>query len=307
MLNMEDKSLVPAQSQETQLSTMQSNISKLFKKKTPKEVIKQRPGPGGKMFPYVPIDYVVSELDRVFGIFWEHVIEDIRKTDTHIIVRGKIVIKSPSGFSVSRPGIGRAVIKFFKDSTKPVDEGNDEKAAVSDSIKKAASLFGIAADVYYKELEKYEEIQSQQTEDEALLQKATGKYFAMASERGLSGDVAKEKVKKAFKVAHMADLTLSQLNHACVLLEKNYEIVDPGEEPRKKGEPAPTKVEESVAEGEVLTEGLYFCQGPKHKPKDSEQVKVPVGEFCSEECKVAYWGESPKSSYDRDWDNLGKS
>lgn len=303
--NMDDKLMTAEQ---VQLSLMERNIKDLFKKKTPKEVIKLRKGAGGRMFPYVPIDYVLTELDRVFGIFWEFVVDEVKKTDTHIIILGKLVIKSPNGFSVSRPGVGRKALTFYKDSTKLVDEGNDEKGAVADAIKKSASLFGIAADVYYKELEKYEEIESQQTEDEAMKQKATGKYFAMAQERGMTSEVAKEKIKGAFKKAHMEALTIDQIEHACKLLFKHYQIVEPGQPPLKIGETPILVPLELVVNNASGGDGsiTYFCKGPKHNVSNADQVKVKVGEFCSEECKNAYWG-SPKSSYDRDWDNLGKS
>jgi hypothetical protein len=304
----------------TQLSTMEKNIKDLFKKKTDKKVILQRQGAGGRMFPYVPIDYVLSELDRVFGIYWEFIIDDVTKTEKQIIVRGKLVIKSPNGFSISRPGIGRKTLTFYKDSTtKLVDEGNDEKGAVADAIKKAASLFGVAADVYYQELEKYEQIQNQQTEDEAQKQSLMSRYFAMASERGMTGEVAKEKVKIAFKVAHMADLSIDQFIHAISLLEKNYEVVEPGEDLRKKGvNPASSSTsshadlpdhhtasgDESGGE-EVDLAKVIVCKDPtcdikeEHAHCYSDKKQIPPGEYyCNEACQEVYW-DSPKGKEDR--------
>lgn len=304
--------------EQKQLSTMEKNIAELFKKETPKEVIKMRPGAGNKQFPYIPVSYTISELNRVFGIFWESVIEDVRKTDTQIIVKGKIVIKSPNGFTISRPGIGRANIKFYKDSAKPVDEGNDEKAAVSDMIKKAGSLFGIGADVYYKELEKYSEIENQQTEDEFEKQRHMAAYFAKASERGMDGELAKEKVKTAFKVKHMENLTITQLIRAITLLDQ-YEIVEPGEAPRKKGEyhskittPATKLHSDNInmdnsvhaMEGKVLdsTVKVYRCKGKLHEGmKEEDKPVVPVGQFCSQECQDSYYPKKDKKD-DRPWE-----
>lgn len=217
------------------LAVMEGKIKRLFGKQTPKTVIKQRQGAGGRMFAYVPIDYVVKELDDAFGIFWEFITDDVRVTSKQVIVRGRLVVKSPDGFSISRPGTGRANIKFYQGTKDPVDEGNDEKAATSDAIKKAASLYGIASDVYYKELEKYEDIGDVQ-QDKEEIRRVMARFFAVAAQYGFSSEDAKKRIKEIYRKEHMEELTVEQIETTIKNIEKYYEVVEPGEAPRKKGQ-----------------------------------------------------------------------
>lgn len=46
---------------------------------------------------------------------------------------------------------GRADIKYKKGSTEALDLGNDYKASATDCLKKCASKFGIASDIYGRE------------------------------------------------------------------------------------------------------------------------------------------------------------
>jgi len=271
-----------------EVADIQKSVQRLFKEKTPKSVIKQRRGSGGMMFPYIPIDYTVSKLDERFGIFWEDEVVSTEKTSTHIICQVKLTIKSPSGFSVSRPGFGRAAIKFFKGTKDPVDIGNDYKAAHSDALKKAASLFGIGADVYYKELEKYDEMEEEVSKEKTERLRAMSRFFAVASEKGIDQLDAKKKIKEFFKVEHMEELKVSQIDSMTNALEKKY----------GKTETAETMVEEVLEEmvDEVIEEVTplknYKCKGPKHL--DEAYSQIPVGKeefgmFCSTECQDDYF------------------
>lgn len=274
----EEKSLITTNNQ---LTGMEKKVQALFKKKTPKEVIKLRKGAGGKMFPYVPIDYTLKELDATFGIFWEFLTDEVRKTEKQIIVRGRLVVKSPNGFSVSRPGTGRANIKMYSGTKDSVDEGNDEKAATSDAIKKAASLFGIAADVYYKELDKYEELDEVINQDEELKGKAMSRFFAVAAERGIPSDRAKTRIKEIYKVEHMEQLTAAQMDATTNKIERTYEPVEPGEKPRKVGSAKvveqPVYPEEDVNLDDIPEDlgGTKIMEmGSTPLPEESEPIRV---------------------------------
>jgi hypothetical protein len=292
------------------LTKIETNIQRLFKTKTPKTAIKMRKGANGMMFPYVPIDYVVKELDNAFGIFWEFLVDNVRTTGKQIIVRGRLVIKSPNGFSISRPGVGRSTIKMYQGTINPVDEGNDEKAATSDAIKKAASLFGIAADVYYKEIEKYEDVPEEIDESEERKQKSMSRFFSVAADRGFAGEAAKTRIKEVYDVRHMEELSADKIDAATRSLEKYYEVVTPGEEPRKIGQIMPVTVKkpeeypdtESAASssGSALSEevkpeeeedGKRYCYNTdKH---GDDKVVIPEGSpfksFCNQDCEDQYW------------------
>ena len=63
---------------------------------------------------------------------------------------GKLTVKNDKGNTISKTQFGRADIKMLK-AGGMVDFGNDLKAAATDSLKKCASLLGIASDVYGKQ------------------------------------------------------------------------------------------------------------------------------------------------------------
>lgn len=63
----------------------------------------------------------------------------------------------------------------FTNAPMPLDFGNDMKAAVSDALKKCASLFGIAADIYEKEEFVEITLSGSETEKEKQAQKKIAK------------------------------------------------------------------------------------------------------------------------------------
>lgn len=122
---------------------------------TPKEHVYTRPGKGGQKFTYVTGIYVTKALNFIFGWNWDFEVVQHGKEGNQIWVHGKLTVKSPDGTqTVTKSQFGRADIKYIKDKTRNsenmVDFGNDLKAASTDSLKKCASLLGIASDVYGK-------------------------------------------------------------------------------------------------------------------------------------------------------------
>lgn len=119
--------------------------------RTPAQFVQTRPGKGGQTFQYVSGAYVTKILNFVFGWNWDFEVMSIDEKYGQIIARGKLTVKSADGkHSISKMQSGRADIKFKKDTKIPLDYGNDEKAATTDALKKCASLFGIASDIYGK-------------------------------------------------------------------------------------------------------------------------------------------------------------
>lgn len=249
---------------DTQLTKLETKISKLFEKKTPKSAIKTRPGANGLAFPYVDFGYVLKELDSNFGIFWEFKVTDKQVSDRYVWVMGELTIKSPTGFSVSRPGTGGARIKVSKTTGESLDISNDIKAATTLAIRKAASLYGIGADISYKEIGMYEnspDIQNiKDNGDKYIKDQLMKKYFAIAAPRGFNGDEAKELIKNYFNVSHMEDLTTSQLEKAILAMEQKYQIVSEGEEPlkinefRKREDNGTAKIGEVIEHPEIVEE-----------------------------------------------------
>jgi len=138
--------------EENQLS-LPKTLYSVLNKKTPKKFIKKRPGRGGKYFDYVETGYVVEQLNKAFNGMWDFEILDKQIGREKIWVLGKLTVKfiTPLGVqTVSKSQFGGSDIKRTKEG-EIIDIGDDLKAAASDALKKCASLFGIAKDVYFRE------------------------------------------------------------------------------------------------------------------------------------------------------------
>jgi recombination DNA repair RAD52 pathway protein len=121
-------------------------VRALIQLPTPQEFIKTRPGKGGKSFTYVEGGYVIALLNKMFKNCWDFEVIDERIEQTEVVIRGRLVIKDfKSGYEVSKTQYGT------KERNAGVPLGDTLKAAATDCLKKCASLFGIALDIYWKQ------------------------------------------------------------------------------------------------------------------------------------------------------------
>jgi len=118
--------------------------------KTPDRYIKQRPAKGGGTWNYVSTAYIQKMLNLAFGWRWSFEIVHQEITEKQVIVQGRLSFTT-LGETFTKMQFGRKDIMFSKGTTTPMDLGNDLKAAASDSLKKCASMIGIAQDIYGKE------------------------------------------------------------------------------------------------------------------------------------------------------------
>ena len=151
----------------------QNQIQKLWNS-TPAKFRYKRPAKGGGQWDYVKVSYIRKVLDSVFGFDWDFEVEttleeafNVAKMTNSVIVKGiltaRVVDDAGRIRQIRKVQFGRADVKWltetingtkqkkldsFTGSPVPLDFGNDMKSAVSDSLKKCASLIGIAADVY---------------------------------------------------------------------------------------------------------------------------------------------------------------
>lgn len=123
---------------------------------TPRQFIKQRPGAGGQSLSYVEVGYVVGLLNLLFGHFWDWEIVDEQIGKKQVWVKGKLTINSfaDKDRKIVKSAYGSSAIKFNRTTGEPIDVGDDLKAASSDALKKASSLLGIAADVYWPNMDR---------------------------------------------------------------------------------------------------------------------------------------------------------
>lgn len=119
---------------------------------TPKEVILNRPGKGGGRWDYVPGWWIKKKLNFVFGFSHSFEILGERVDGDFITVKGRLTIKdAKTGREIAKKeDYGGAEIKMRRDSGKPLDLGNDFKAAQTDALKRCAVQLGFCMDVYGK-------------------------------------------------------------------------------------------------------------------------------------------------------------
>lgn len=154
-------------------SILNSNqVQKIFNS-TPARYKYKRPAKGGGEWTYVRASYIRRTLDGLFGFNWDLDIDtslaeafEVASKTNACVVKGTLtgrVKHDGEWVEIKRTSFGRAEVKWqtetikgekqrkrddFSGSPLPLDFGNDMKAAVSDCLKKCASMMGIAADVY---------------------------------------------------------------------------------------------------------------------------------------------------------------
>ena len=138
--------LVPTGTRE--ISEAQQTV---FTQSTPPEVIKTRPGPGGKRLSYVEHGWVTKQLNLAFNWAWSwrvldwKVIPDM-ETAAEVFVLGELAVHTPHG-DLIKTQFGTSDVKRTKQGSI-ISIGDDLKAASSDALKKCASLLGLALDLY---------------------------------------------------------------------------------------------------------------------------------------------------------------
>jgi len=117
---------------------------------TPKKYIKKRKGRAGQVYDYVETNYVIGRLNATFFYNWnsEVIWQEIDKEAGQVIVKIRLTVKFADGETVTKEAFGGADIQRSKKTKKIIDLADCLKSAESDAIKKAASMLGIAWDVY---------------------------------------------------------------------------------------------------------------------------------------------------------------
>lgn len=118
---------------------------------TPKQYLYQKPGKGGGTFTYVTVSYIQKALNYIFGWNWDFEVVQHGVEGGQVWVLGKLTVRGTGPNEVIvKTQFGRADIKYKRGTKEMLDFGNDLKGATSDALKKCASMFGIASDVYGK-------------------------------------------------------------------------------------------------------------------------------------------------------------
>lgn len=122
--------------------------------KTPADAIYKRQGRGNMTFDYVQGSWVIKQLNILFNRKWSWSIGREEVGESQVWVRGVLEVRMSPGEDglIRKEAYGGADIKRFGGGNSRggqiIDLADDLKSASTDALKKAASLLGIAGDVY---------------------------------------------------------------------------------------------------------------------------------------------------------------
>lgn len=106
------------------------------------------------MIKYVEVGYVINILNQAFGWDWDFRIIDQQVGKRQVWVRGELTVRIRE-HAIIKGQFGGADIKFNRNGD-PISIADDLKAAASDALKKCASMLGVAGDVYWQDLDNWE-------------------------------------------------------------------------------------------------------------------------------------------------------
>jgi hypothetical protein len=107
----------------------------------PPELIRQRQGQGGKTLHYIETHAVISRLNEGCDS-WSFEIVEHQVLEEEVLVVAKLTADG-----VMKMAFGGSAITRDREG-RPVSIADDAKAAGSDALKKAASLLGVALELY---------------------------------------------------------------------------------------------------------------------------------------------------------------
>lgn len=140
----------PTPQKETKMSNefeaRRAKMIESLEKPFPQECVKARKGGGGKSYSYVPGHIIIRRLNEATDQAWTAEITGISERtlgdDLFVVVQVSLEIPGMG----KRPGIGVQIVR--------PNAGEDlYKGALTDAIKKAATLFGVALDLYGEDIE----------------------------------------------------------------------------------------------------------------------------------------------------------
>ena len=177
----------------------------------PKE-IKKRKGPHGKMLDYVETPSVIRRLNKAFDHNWSFNVERYEIVDGHIIVLGRLtaegIVKTQFGSK-----------KVAKDkSGEPISIGDDMKAAASDSLKKTATLLGVALHLYEDDGDGMSTMSGNRGNGK-ITKAQLGKIKSLRTKAGMSSDDVLDLVERMFSTRDPVSLNTEMGSAVIAVLE----------------------------------------------------------------------------------------
>ena len=114
----------------------------------PEESVKKRRGSFGKPVNFVCGSAVVARLNDCFDGDWSFAIVEHRVLSTgEVLVHGKL-----TALSIIKEAFGKAAPAISRETGEVLSEADAYKAAATDSLKKCATMLGVAAYLYADEV-----------------------------------------------------------------------------------------------------------------------------------------------------------
>lgn len=206
--------------------TIPQNIWEALRQPTPRKFIKQRQGAGGRSFDYVEAGYVKDLLNKTFNS-WSFTIVDKQVGNTQIWVQGRLTVQvpvtQPDGtiqfVEIVKEQFGGASIKKSRTDGTPIDIGNDLKAAASDALKKCASEWGVASDIYWGEVDNLEPMEMPAQEPAERTGKPSDKQMGLIYALMKEQHLEKELVCSWVKINSFSEMTYEQGQEVIKILQ----------------------------------------------------------------------------------------
>jgi hypothetical protein len=115
----------------------------ILEKEFDPKFIKQRKGNFGNVLDYLETHTVIQRLNDAFDSNWSFEIVEYQQMGAEVVVLGKLTAEG-----IVKMQFGNSKVTNNSKTGEVVSIGDDLKAATSDCIKKASTLFGIGLHLY---------------------------------------------------------------------------------------------------------------------------------------------------------------
>jgi len=119
-----------------------TNAKNVIERPLPQEKIKQRPGKAGMTYDYVTPDFVIKLLNEAFDYRWSTSIFHQAMYGDTAVVGLNLTVWDADGNPINKSQFGSC------DALRGMGPGEAFKGAASDAMKKAATLLGVAIELY---------------------------------------------------------------------------------------------------------------------------------------------------------------
>jgi len=126
---------------------MDEETREILSRAFPPQLIKERPGPGGKRLSYVEGHKYIERLNEAFDGDWSFEIIEQMIYENEVIVRGRLTV---DGGNIVKEQYGGAEAKVTRHG-EILSRADDLKAAATDALKKCSSLLGVGLHLYGSE------------------------------------------------------------------------------------------------------------------------------------------------------------